>query len=39
MEHGLLAESLMAAVAASDAEAHSRIAAFLNKRAGKIGPA
>ncbi|MDO8768696.1 MAG: crotonase/enoyl-CoA hydratase family protein [Burkholderiaceae bacterium] len=39
MEHGLLAESLMAAVAASDTEAHTRITAFLEKRAAKVGPA
>lgn len=39
MHHGLLAESLMAAVAASDGEATSRITAFLEKRAAKVGPA
>lgn len=38
MEHGLLAESLMAAVTASDAEANARITAFLEKRAAKVGP-
>lgn len=39
MEHGLLAESLMAAVTASDAEANARVTAFLEKRAAKVGPA
>lgn len=36
MEHGLLAESLMAAVTASDLEANARITAFLEKRAAKV---
>lgn len=39
MEHGLLTESLMAAVAASDIEATARVTAFLEKRANKVGPA
>lgn len=38
MEHGLLAESLMAAVTASDVEANARITAFLEKRAAKVSP-
>jgi hypothetical protein len=33
---GFLLESLMSAVASSDAEAKSRLRAFLEKRAGKV---
>ncbi len=38
-ESGFLAESLMAAIAAADQEAKSRLAAFLEGRAAKIGRA
>lgn len=38
MEHGLMTETLMAAMTQNDAEAKSRIAAFLEKRAGKVLP-
>lgn len=39
MAHGLMTEALMASVTQSAPEAKERVAAFLEKRAGKVGPA
>ncbi|GGX07777.1 enoyl-CoA hydratase [Pigmentiphaga litoralis] len=38
MEHGLMTESLMAAMTQGDDEAKQRVAAFLDKRAAKVVP-
>lgn len=38
MAHGLLTESLMAAVTQGAPEAKARVQAFLDKKAGKVGP-
>lgn len=39
MSHGLMTESLMAAITQSEPEAKARVEAFLAKRAAKVGPA